>query len=98
MDILTTFKKKAATALFSEDDPNPMFLVAVKHTGKICVLCSNDPEMSVVIPLMIAGRNPHFVWREFAVQKEALEHKSQLKSFELADLIPMDPMKAKAAR
>ena len=70
----------------------------MKHTGEICVLRTNDPTMPKVIPLMIPGRNPHFVRREFSVEKEALEYERQLQSVEISGFIPMHPMEAKAAR
>ena len=95
---LIEFKKKAAAVFLGDEDHNPMILVAVKYTGDISVLYSNDPDMVKVIPLMTAERNPYYVWRQFSVQKEARDYESQLRSLEISHLIPMDPMKVKAAR
>ena len=95
---LVEFKKRSVATLLGDTDPNPIILVTVKYSGDICVLHSNDPDMAKVLPIMNGERNPYYVWRSFSVLKDAKVYESQLRSVNISHLIPMDPLKAKAAR
>ena len=98
MEKLVEFKKRAATALLSDNGAPAMMFVAVKYSGDISVLNSNDKDMINVLPTMTGKRNPYFVWRLFSTQKEAEDYERQLRSIEVSQFIPPDPMEVKAAR
>ena len=95
---LVEFKKKAAIALLGDNDDIPIIFVAVKYSGDISILNSNDSNMIKVLPTLTAEINPYYVWRLFSTQKEAEDYEQQLRSIDISPFIPKDPMEVKAAR
>ena len=97
--LLVKFKKKATAQMFDRQDTKSMILVAVKYTGEIMVLNSNDGrnimnELHALTPHF----GPYYNWREFDQEKSAQDFVKELKSINLTPFIPKDPMLVKVYR
>ena len=75
-----------------------MILVAVKYSGEIMVLDSNDGNIINKVHALTPHCGPYYVWREFDQEKSAQDFVKELRSINLSPFIPKDPMLVKVYR